>query len=121
MAKRMRVVAEAIRSAPGASGLGQELERRVEKHFGLVEHLQDEALAIMRQRRSAKSEGAVLEILTPQELAIIKAADESGWKGAAILERVGAAALASQHGSEEKINAILANVRKLIKKGKPKQ
>jgi len=114
MAKQLRKVAEAIRSAPNASGLGIVLEQRVARGFENVAELQDEAAAMYRRRKKG-------EEFTPIDLALAKAADESTWKGAAILERVGAAALASQHGSEEKINAILANVRKLIKKGKPKQ
>jgi hypothetical protein len=121
MARELRKVSGAIREAPGASKLGLKLEQNAALQLENNADLLEEAAAILRSRRKSRSTGEYLEPLSMLELATIKAADESGWKGAAILERVGAAALASQHGSEEKINTILANVRKLIKKGKPRQ
>jgi hypothetical protein len=114
MAQALRKAAEVIRSAPPLNAAGAALQRRVARGLDLSARMQDEAEAMYRRRKPG-------EPIDDADLKLMRLCEESTWKAAGLLERVGSAALQAQSGGEDKIEAILKNVRALIKKGKPKQ
>jgi hypothetical protein len=115
MARRLTKLAEIVEQPGVGRSLGAELQAHVAGGLRNEASLQ-EAVAAMWRRQPKDA----TEPMDMRDLALARLGAESTWRGAAILEHVSAAVLTAER-KDDTLKEILRNVRRLQRKGKPRQ
>jgi hypothetical protein len=117
MSRRLRKLATIVEAPAATSTLGAELQNRVATGLRNTAELQEEVAAMWARRRKKRDAGEPMEMI---DVTLARLGEESTWRGAAILEHVQAAVLTAER-RDDSLKDILENIKRLKKKGKPRQ